>query len=150
MVLIAWIIRVLLRLGIPMGPLILLTVRGRKSGQPHTTPVDLFEGNGRSYLVSTHGEERSNWVLNLRAAGEGVLTRGRDRRVIGVVELTPDAAGPVLRDVTGLRLALPVRGFILRRTLGVPAGAALNEFMSAAKIHPVFEIVSSRNLSEAN
>lgn len=148
MVLIAWIIKGLLRAGVPMGPLILLTVRGRKTGQLRATPVDLFERDGRSYLVSTHGEESSNWVRNLRAAGEGVLTRGGNRRAIRVVELTPDAAGPVLKDVVGPRLALPVRGFVLRRTLGVVPGAALDEFLSAARVHPVFEIVSSRKLSD--
>jgi deazaflavin-dependent oxidoreductase (nitroreductase family) len=146
MIPIAWFIKKLLRLGIPMGPLVLLTVRGRKTGQPRTTPVDLFEGSGRSFLVSTHGEEKSNWVRNLRKAGEGVLTRGRNRRAISVVELTSDAAGPVLKEVVGPRLAFPVRGFVLRRTLGVIGGASLDEFMQAARIHPVFEIVSSRQL----
>ena len=143
MILVAWVVKALLRMGIPMGSLILLTVRGRKTGQPRTTPVDLFEGNGRSFLVSTHGEEKSNWVRNLRAAGEGALTRGRNQRTISVVELSPDAAGPVLKEVLGPRLALPVRGFVLRRTLGVEAGAPIDEFMRAARTHPVFEIVSS-------
>jgi len=49
-----------------MGPMVLLTVRGRKSGQPRTTSVDLFKGNGRSFLVSTHRQESCNWVRNLR------------------------------------------------------------------------------------
>ena len=57
---VTWIVKGLLRLGVPMGPMVLLTVRGRKSGQPRTTPVDLFEGSGRSYLVSTHRQESSN------------------------------------------------------------------------------------------
>jgi hypothetical protein len=43
-----------------MGPMVLLTVSGRKSGKPRTTPVDLFERNGRSFLVSTHRQESSN------------------------------------------------------------------------------------------
>jgi len=57
---VTWAFKGLLRLGIPMGPMVLLTVRGRKSGQPRTTPVDLFEGNSRSFLVSTHRQESSN------------------------------------------------------------------------------------------
>lgn len=68
---VTWILKGLLRIGLPMGPMVLLTVRGRKSGQPRTTPVDLFEGNGRSFLVSTHRQESCNWVRNLRAAREG-------------------------------------------------------------------------------
>ena len=79
---VTWFIKGLLRAGIPMGPMILLTVRGRKSGKARTTRVDLFERGGRGFLVSTHRQESSNWVRNLRAAGEGVLTRGWSRRAI--------------------------------------------------------------------
>ena len=82
---VTWILKGLLRAGLPMGPMVLLTVRGRKSGKPRTTPVDLFERNGRSYLVSTHRQESSNWVRNLRTAGEGVLSRGRSHRPITVL-----------------------------------------------------------------
>jgi len=73
---VTWIFKGLLRLGVPLGPMVLLTVRGRKSGQLRTTPVDLFEGNGHSFLVSTHRLESSNWVRNLRAAREGEVRRG--------------------------------------------------------------------------
>src|SRR5215472_3487774 len=66
---VTWRIKGLLRLGLPMGPMVLLTVRGRKIGKAHTTPVDLFERDGHSFLVSTHRQESSNWVRNLRAAG---------------------------------------------------------------------------------
>ncbi len=139
---VTWIIKGLLRTGIPLGPMVLLTVRGRKSGEPRTTPVDLFERNGRSFLISTHRQESSNWVRNLRAAGEGVLRRGRNRRPIAVVELPPEIAGAVLKEVLGPRLASPLAGFVLRRTFSVPPDAPLPEFIEAARSHPVFEIVS--------
>ena len=141
---VTWIVKGAIRVGLPMGPMVLLTVRGRKSGELRTTPVDLFEGNGRSFLVSTHRQESSNWVRNLRAAGEGVLTRGRTRRPITVVELAPEIAGPVLKEVLGPRLALPSRGFVLRRTFSVPPDAPLSDFVVAARSHPVFEIVAAR------
>jgi deazaflavin-dependent oxidoreductase (nitroreductase family) len=141
---ITWILKRLLRAGLPMGPMVLLTVRGRKSGEPRTTPVDLFERNGRTFLVSTHRQESSNWVRNLRAAGEGALSRGRSRRLITVMELPPEAAGPVLKEVLGPRLVLPLRGFVLRRTFSVPPGAPLADFIAAARSHPVFEIVPAR------
>src|SRR5215472_10070231 len=114
---VTWILKGLLRIGLPIGPMVLLTVRGRKSGQPRTTPVDLFERGGRSFLVSTHRQESSNWVRNLRVAREGVLERGHTRRAIALVELHPEAAGAVLKEVLTPRLALPVRGFVLRLTL---------------------------------
>jgi deazaflavin-dependent oxidoreductase (nitroreductase family) len=126
-----------------MGPMMLLTVRGRKSGEPRTTPVDLFEKDGRSFLVSTHRQESSNWVRNLRAAGEGVLQRGHNLRPIRVVELPAEAAGTVLKEVLAPRLALPLRGFVLRRTFSVPRDAPLADFVEAAWSHPVFEIVFS-------
>ena len=97
-----WIIKRLLRAGVPMGPMILLTVRGRATGQPRTTPVDLLERNGRRWLVATHGGASSNWVRNLRAAGEGILTRGRRRQPVTAVELSPEAAGTVLKEVLEL------------------------------------------------
>jgi deazaflavin-dependent oxidoreductase (nitroreductase family) len=139
---VTWIINGLLRAGMPMGPMILLTVRGRKSGEWRTTPVDLFARGGRSFLVSTHRQESSNWVRNLRAAGEGMLTRGWSRRAITVVELPPEAAGQVLKEVLGPRLASPVGGFVLRRTFSVPPDAPLEDFIHAAQSHPVFEVVS--------
>jgi deazaflavin-dependent oxidoreductase (nitroreductase family) len=74
---ITWGIKQLLRLGVHMtifGPMMLLTVRGRKTGKPRTVPVDLHEHNGRRFLIATHGE--GNWVSNLRAAGEGILSLG--------------------------------------------------------------------------
>ncbi len=141
---VTWIIKGLLRAGIPMGPMVLLTVRGRRTRKPRTTPVDLFERGGRSFLVSTHRQESSNWVRNLRAAGEGVLTRGWSRRAITVVELPPDVAGQVLKEVLGPRLASPVGGFVLRRTFPVPPDAPLEDFVSAARSHPVFELGSPR------
>lgn len=139
-----WILKGLLRVGIPMGPMILLTVRGRKSGKLRTTPVDLFKRGERSFLVSTHRQESSNWVRNLRAAGEGTLTRGWNRRGIKVAELAPDAAGQVLKEVLGPRLASPVSGVVLRRTFSVPPDAPLEDFITAARSHPVFEIISSK------
>jgi deazaflavin-dependent oxidoreductase (nitroreductase family) len=143
---VTWILKGLLRVGVPIGPMVLLTVRGRKSGQPRTTPVDLFQGNGRSFLVSTHRQESSNWVRNLRTAGEGVISRGHSRRPIAVVELAPDDAGKVLKDVLGRRLGMPLRGFVLRRTFSVPPDAPLADFVAAAASHPVFEIVPPRTV----
>ncbi len=139
-----WLIKGLLRLGVPMGPMILLSVRGRKSGQMRMTPVDLFERAGRSYLVATHGGGDSNWVRNLRVAREGTLTRGHFRRAITAVELTPEVAGPVLKDGLGARLASPLRGFVLRHTLEMSPDAPVEEFVSAARQHPVFELDSAR------
>src|SRR3990172_4368149 len=47
-----------------------LTVPGRRSGVPHTTPMGRpFEFDGNRYLVSGRGQ--TQWARNLRAAGRG-------------------------------------------------------------------------------
>jgi deazaflavin-dependent oxidoreductase (nitroreductase family) len=48
-----------------------LTVRGRRSGLPLTTPLAPFDYEGARYLVGGGGE--THWVRNLRAAGQGQL-----------------------------------------------------------------------------
>jgi deazaflavin-dependent oxidoreductase (nitroreductase family) len=83
------------RLGIPTGPAMVLTVPGRKSGRPRSTPMTPFEHQGHLYTVS--GYPGSDWAANARAAGAGTLTRGRKSRPVHIVELNPDEARPVLR-----------------------------------------------------
>jgi deazaflavin-dependent oxidoreductase (nitroreductase family) len=136
----------LLRRGIRLGPMMLLTVRGRLTGRLRTNPVDLFEDDGRQWLVSTHGVGDSNWVRNLRAAGGGTLARGSRRYSFTAVELSQREAGFVLRDVVGPRLARPVAGFVLRRTLRVRGDASADDFVRTAEQHPVFELA----LTDAN
>ncbi len=134
----------LLRLGVHLGPMMLLTVRGRSTGLPRSNPVDLFERDGRHWLVATH-EANASWVRNLRAAREGTLARGRLRYAFTAVELSQEAAGTVLKEVLGPRLAKPAGGFVLRQTLDVPPGASLEVFTSAAASHPVFELAMARD-----
>src|SRR2546428_14106811 len=66
-------------------PMYLLTVRGRKSGQPRTIPIVILEQNGKRYLASPFGVV--DWVRNLRAAGEATLTRGRRAETVNAREL---------------------------------------------------------------
>lgn len=75
----------LLALGVPMGPDILLTVRGRRSGVSRTTPVAICEHGGRRGLISPFGE--NNWARNLRAAGRATIQFGGRREEIRAVEL---------------------------------------------------------------
>ena len=83
------------RLGIPTGPAMVLTVPGRKSGQPRSTPMTPFEYAGDLYTVS--GYPGSDWVANARAAGTGTLARGRKLRPVKIVELSAEESRPVLR-----------------------------------------------------
>jgi hypothetical protein len=82
-------------------------------------------------------------MRNLRAAGEGTLTRGRRHEAFTAVELTSEVAGRVLTELLEPRLASPLGGFALRQTLDVMPGASLEEFISVARSHPVFELSAS-------
>jgi deazaflavin-dependent oxidoreductase (nitroreductase family) len=84
------------RLGIPTGPAMVLTVPGRKSGQPRSTPMTPFEFEGGLYVVA--GYPGADWAANARAAGSGTLARGRRSREVKIVELTAEQARPVLRE----------------------------------------------------
>jgi deazaflavin-dependent oxidoreductase (nitroreductase family) len=128
-----------LRVGIHLGPMMMLTVRGHRSGVPRTNPVDLWTGGGRSFLVATHTSTAA-WVRNLRAAGDGVLWRGRRRWTFTATELTPAAGAAVIGDVLVPRMRRPVAGFVLRQTVPVPAGATQFDLIEIARSHPVFEV----------
>ena len=72
--------RRLLRANMPMGPNVLLTVRGRTSGEPRTAAVAVAEIDGRRYVIGAYGDV--HWVKNLRAAGEAdVRIHGKDEHV---------------------------------------------------------------------
>ncbi|HYB39532.1 MAG TPA: nitroreductase family deazaflavin-dependent oxidoreductase [Mycobacterium sp.] len=83
------------KLGIPTGPAMVLTVPGRNSGQPRSTPMTPFEFEGGLYVVA--GYPGADWAANARAAGSGTLSRGRRSRRVQIVELTAEEARPVLR-----------------------------------------------------
>jgi deazaflavin-dependent oxidoreductase (nitroreductase family) len=90
------VVKAIQKLGIPAGPAQILTVPGRKSGKPRSTPMTPFQHEGNLYTVA--GYPRADWVANARAAGAGTLTRGRRSRRVKIVELSPDESGPVLRS----------------------------------------------------
>ena len=83
------------RLGVQTGPAMVLTVPGRKSGQPRSTPMTPFDHDGGLYTVA--GFPGADWAANARAAGLGTLTSGRRSRRVKIVTLTADESRPVLR-----------------------------------------------------
>ena len=89
--------RALLALGIPLGPDVLLTVRGRKSGLPSSTPVAVAEISGRLWLISPFGDV--DWARNLRAAGRATLTGARRTDHVLATELGRSDAIAFYRDM---------------------------------------------------
>src|SRR6266508_1014437 len=71
---IAPLVRFVLRRGLG-EPNVLLTVRGRVTGQPRSTPVAMWELGDRRFVQASFGGE-VNWVRNIRASGEAVIRRG--------------------------------------------------------------------------
>jgi deazaflavin-dependent oxidoreductase (nitroreductase family) len=136
------IIRGMLRIGMPVGPMILLTVRGRKTGRLRTTPVGLFELDGRRYLLSTFG--KVNWVHNLRASGEVILSHGRYKSTAVAVELSPEEAAPVLKGVFAPYLRSLVMWRILRSWYNVTPDTPSASYINVAENHPVFELHETR------
>ncbi|MEJ8278355.1 nitroreductase family deazaflavin-dependent oxidoreductase [Pseudonocardia spirodelae] len=122
----------LTRLGLPLAGSAVLGVRGRRSGEVRTTPVNPLHLDGARYLVAARGE--TQWVRNLRVAGEAELTVGRrTERVTATEVVDPAVAVPVLRDYLR-RWAWEVGAFFD----GVGADAADDEIAAVLHRHPVF------------
>ena len=125
----------LLQAGLKPGTMALLTVRGRKSGLPRTTPVSLVAYDGQRWLLAAFGEV--DWVRNLRAAGEASLKRGRDPEHIVVQELSAQEAAPVLKHILA-----NAPGFLLKN-FDVAPESPLEDFEREALNHPVFLLQST-------
>ncbi|QLL07419.1 nitroreductase family deazaflavin-dependent oxidoreductase [Mycobacterium vicinigordonae] len=120
------------KLGIPTGPAMVLTVPGRKSGRPRSTPMTPFEFRGGLYVVA--GYPGADWAANARAAGTGTLTRGRRSRQVRIVELAVDQARPVLRAFPN---RVPV-GVSFAKRSGLVRDGSPDEFESLAGRLAVF------------
>jgi deazaflavin-dependent oxidoreductase (nitroreductase family) len=126
------VLKTLIQLGIPTGTTVLLTVPGRRTGQPRSTPVTLLSDAERRYLVSPYGEVA--WVQNVRAAGRGRLTsRGREETV-GTSELKPAEAAPLLKRYRQ-------KYAVVAAFFDAKPGDPVERFAAEADKHPVFEIL---------
>jgi hypothetical protein len=123
----------LTRLGISIAGSRVLAVRGRRSGQWRTVPVNLLELDGQRYLVAPRGVTEG--VRNIRAAGGGELRLGRRHEPIGVVELDDAAKPPILRAYLR-RWAFEVGIFFQ----GVGADAPEADLRRIAPDYPVFRL----------
>lgn len=113
------------------GPVV-LTVTGRKSGQPRSTPITPFEVDGSRYVVG--GLPGSDWVRNAQANPDAVLVRGKTRERVRMVELPVDEARPLLRQFP---ILVPT-GVGFMKNAGLVTGPNPDEFESLAGRCPVF------------
>jgi deazaflavin-dependent oxidoreductase (nitroreductase family) len=133
--------RTLLRAGVKLGTMSLLTVRGRTSGQPHTVLVLLVEQDGQRWLVAPYGVVQ--WVRNIRAAATATLTRGRRSEAISVTELPVQEAAPILKQYLLLPVSAGVRSYF-----DATKDSPLEAFEREAARHPVFQITTVEEPTE--
>ncbi len=142
------VVRLVLRQGLPAGPNVILTVRGRVSGRPYSTPVAMWDFEGRRFVQASFGEVA--WVRNLRASGEAVVRRGSWSQAMRARELDPEEAGILMRNA--------LAGFGRRRLLRVLLGPTvrppvailhryrlrvdgrLEDYIAEGRRHPLFEL----------
>ncbi len=128
-----------MRLGISVWGSRILEVRGRSSGLPRRTPVNLLRLDGHEYLVSPRGE--TQWVRNIRAdSGRLALLLGRRRDERLAAELEGDDKLPVLRAY--LRKWKMEAGAFFD---GVSADSDDGELRRVAPAHPVFVLSDPRS-----
>ncbi|MFJ6214663.1 nitroreductase family deazaflavin-dependent oxidoreductase [Streptomyces sp. NPDC092296] len=111
-----------------------LAVRGRKSGEWRTTPVNLLSHDGERYLVAPRGH--TQWVRNIRVAGGGELRLGRRSEAFRAVELA-DADKPAVLRAYLKRWKMEVGVFFD----GVGPDASDAELLRIAPGYPVFRVL---------
>ncbi len=134
--------RRLLRLGLPAGPNVLLTVRGRTSGQPRTAPVAIVELDGRRWIIGAYGDVQ--WVRNLRAAGQAeIRVRGGKESVASRELDRTEATDFYARILPTYVDRLPWFGRLFARILFAAAAPEVRSDPElAALTRPVFELRS--------
>jgi len=121
------------RLGVSVWGSRILRVRGRKSGEWRSHPVNLLTFNGTRYLVAPRGN--TQWVRNIRVSGEGELVLGGRVERFRAVEMPDDQKVPILRHYLR-RWKFEVGMFFQ----GVGADSPESEVRRIAPDHPVFRV----------
>ncbi len=127
-----------MRLGIMKDGPVVLTVPGRKSGKPRSTPITPFTVDGKRYVVG--GFPGADWVRNARAADVAALTHGRSAEPVHMVELPADEARPLLRAFPTL---VPT-GVGFMKNAGLVTEGRPDEFEALAGRCAVFRFESAR------
>ena len=117
--------------GVGPGHLHILTTRGRKSGKPHSHPVQLVIEGDQKWLVAPYGVV--DWVKNARATGRVHLRRGREAKDYAIEEAERSDAGRVLKKY--VKIALVVLPY-----MDAGLTSSEEEFAREAPTHPVFRL----------
>jgi len=131
-------VRALTNLGVSILGSRELRVRGRTSGEMRKTVVNLLTVDGTDYLVAPRGE--TQWVRNLRAAGEGELRVGRKVERFTATEIPVADRSTLLREY--LRRWKAETGVFFD---GVTADSSESELARIAPDHPAFRLSITRS-----
>jgi deazaflavin-dependent oxidoreductase (nitroreductase family) len=123
------IVSALARFGV--GPIHLLTTRGRRTGRPATVPVVPVDEAGRRWLVAPYGEVQ--WVRNVRSNQRVTIRYGRAMSQYWAREATASEAGPVLKRYVEVAPKA-------RSAFSATADDSTDAFVAEAGLHPVFEL----------
>jgi deazaflavin-dependent oxidoreductase (nitroreductase family) len=127
--------KVLVSSGVGPKRMHLLTVQGRKTGRPHTTPLTVVETDGQRWLVAPYGGVA--WAKNVGASGSAKLRRGRVMEQVKVEPVDAHESALVLKAYIHIEP-------ITRSAFEVGPEASLEEFEAIAPNHPVFRILPVR------
>jgi deazaflavin-dependent oxidoreductase (nitroreductase family) len=125
----------LTRLGISIWGSRILYVRGRKTGEWRSTPVNPLTVDGQRYLVAPRGH--TQWVRNMRAAGGGELRVGRRVEAFTATELADEQKPELLRAYLR-RWKFEVGVFFE----GIGPDAPREKLLEIAPGYPVFAITT--------
>ncbi|MGW0422491.1 nitroreductase family deazaflavin-dependent oxidoreductase [Streptomyces sp. NPDC003015] len=114
-----------------------LAVRGRKSGEWRTTPVNLLTVDGEQYLVAPRGHVQ--WTHNMRAAGGGELHLGKKAEAFTATEVTDEEKVPLLRAY--LKRWKAEVGVFFK---GVGPDSPDADLLRIAPDHPVFRVTLTK------
>jgi deazaflavin-dependent oxidoreductase (nitroreductase family) len=113
----------------------LLQVRGRKSGNLYSTPINLLEWKGKRFLVAPRG--RTQWVRNAEAAGEVTLKKGSTRMKVRLRPVAETEKPEILKAY------LDNFKREVQRYFPVAAGSPAESFVELAGSYPVFELLAA-------
>ena len=136
-------VRAMSRIGLPLGPVCVLTVPGRRTGKPRSTPVSPLTVSGGRYVVA--GLPDSDWDRNVRAAGQAQLARGRWREPVTLIEVTDSALKEQVMRAYPREVPRGAPMFVLA---GIAVRPDPDAFATAASHVAVFEIRPARQRGE--
>ncbi|MFI6364044.1 nitroreductase/quinone reductase family protein [Nocardia sp. NPDC050630] len=124
------------RIGIAFGPMQLLTVAGRRSGQLRTFPIAVNKLDGGRFIFQAF--PKAAWVANARAAETVTLTRGRKSSTARLVEVSVDERPPLLHELVSTSPKSVGKRFV---TTGLAEAATPDGVAASAHRIAVFRVV---------